>query len=89
MILSWPVREGWFGSREALAMPDTDAARLALMKEVAATWVEPFRSLVLSIPNGTEVKPVDLSDFAPPRSLKGKGRVVLMGDALHAMAMCK
>jgi hypothetical protein len=89
ICVSWPVREGFFGGTEPLAYPSTNEAKLELMKSFAKTWAEPFSSLVLEIPESTEVKNVELCDFAPPKDLRGTGRVVLMGDAFHAMAMCK
>lgn len=62
---------------------------MKLLRDFAQTWAEPFRGLVLGLNGGTEVKALDLYDCVPPRGLKGNGRVVLMGDALHQMTMCK
>jgi hypothetical protein len=55
----------------------------------AETWAEPWRSLVLGIPADTEMKGLKLQDLPPPKDFQTKGRAILMGDALHAMAMCK
>lgn len=89
IVTSWPLREGFFDSPAPLPFPPTNEARLALLKTFAQTWAEPFRSLVLAMPPDTDVKHFELVDFAPPKDLRTKHRVVLMGDALHAMAMCK
>jgi hypothetical protein len=89
LCVSWPSREGFFNNGPSIDIPATDEARSALIKTFAATWAEPFRSLALSIPTGTEVKQVDLSDWPPPKGLRGSGPVMLMGDAFHPMAMCK
>lgn len=60
------------------------------MHAFAKTWSEPFRSLVLNnVRPETEIKRLDVLDWAPPRGLHSKGQVVLMGDAFHLMAMCK
>lgn len=41
------------------------------------------------MPLGTEVKGLVLKDWLPSYDLQTRGRTVLMGDALHLMAMCK
>jgi hypothetical protein len=64
-------------------------AKLELVKKFATTWAEPFKSFALSIPKDTEVKQINLSDWAPPEGLHGSGPVVLLGDAFHPMTMCK
>jgi hypothetical protein len=56
----------------------------------AKTWAEPFSSLVLNnVYPETEIKRLDVLDWAPPKGLRSKGQAVLMGDAFHLMAMCK
>ena len=60
------------------------------MHAYAKTWSEPFRSLVLNnVHPETEIKRLDVLDWAPPLGLRSKGQVVLMGDAFHLMSMCK
>lgn len=54
----------------------------------AKSWSEPFRSLVLEIPDETEVKSLLLQDWPPPKPVRGSGRVALLGDAFHPMVMC-
>ena len=56
----------------------------------AKTWSEPFRSLVLNnVHADTEIKGLDVLDWAPPIGLHASGPVALMGDAFHLMSMCK
>jgi hypothetical protein len=89
IVVSWPIRDGFFGSPAPITVPETDDARMALIKGFAETWAEPFRSLVLGIPPGMEIKSLDLFDWPPPRGLRTSGSVALLGDALHPMAMCR
>ncbi|KAH8896705.1 FAD binding domain-containing protein [Thozetella sp. PMI_491] len=87
IAISWPARDGFFGRTSAIPPPATNAERMELVKEFARTWAEPFRSAVLNIPDDVELKTISLADWAPPQGLRGTGRVVLFGDAIHAMAM--
>ncbi|OHE97099.1 FAD binding domain-containing protein [Colletotrichum orchidophilum] len=87
LCISWPDRSGFLGKPEPTCYPLTDAGKVELIKSFAQGWSEPFRSLALGIPADTDVKHLDLYDFPPPKGLRSKGRVVLMGDAFHAMAM--
>ncbi|KAL2107457.1 hypothetical protein VUR80DRAFT_5198 [Thermomyces stellatus] len=87
IVVSWPTRPGFFGRAEPIDFPSTNGGRVELLREFAQTWAEPFRSLVMGLRGGTEVKPLDLYDCVPPQGLRGNGRVVLMGDALHQMTM--
>jgi len=89
MIVSWPAREGFFGSPSPTPFPTSNDARLELIRRFGRTWAEPFRSMILGLPQDTEVKCLDLCDFAPPMGLRSRGRAVLMGDSFHAMAMCE
>lgn len=89
VIVSWPVREGFFGSPSPITVPETDEGCISLIKTFASTWSEPFRSLILNIPPGTETKRLNLSDWPPPRGLRTSGSVALVGDAMHPMAMCE
>ncbi|KAL0932840.1 FAD binding domain-containing protein [Colletotrichum truncatum] len=87
MCVSWPDRPGFLGKPEATDFPPTNDGRLGLIKSFAEGWSEPFRSLALEIPSDTDVKHLDLFDYPPAKGLRSNGRVVLMGDAFHAMAM--
>lgn len=59
------------------------------MQKIGATWAEPFRTLVQSVTDEDAIKGLEPIDFPPPRGLHSIGRVALMGDAMHAMAMCE
>ncbi|KAK1762504.1 putative FAD-dependent monooxygenase [Phialemonium atrogriseum] len=87
IVVSWPFRPGFLGNPSPTPVPPTNEGRLDLLCILAKTWAEPFQSLVLGIPPGTEVKTLDLADWPPPRGAHGTDRVVLMGDAFHTMTM--
>jgi hypothetical protein len=89
MVVSWPVREGFFNRAAPILVPETDEAGIELIKTFAETWAEPFRTLARRIPSDTEVKSLELYDWPPPKGLRTTGHVALVGDALHPMAMCK
>ncbi|GAB1321015.1 hypothetical protein MFIFM68171_11225 [Madurella fahalii] len=87
MVVSWPIRDGFFNQNSPTVFPDTDEGRIELIKKFARTWAEPFRSLAQSIRTDTKVKCLELSDWPPPKGLHTTGHVALVGDALHPMAM--
>ncbi|GKT46112.1 putative FAD-dependent monooxygenase [Colletotrichum spaethianum] len=87
MCISWPDRPGFLGKPEPTHYPQTIVGKIALIKSFAEGWSEPFRGLALGIPTDTDVKHLDLYDYPPPKGMRSKGRVLLMGDAFHAMAM--
>lgn len=89
LVVSWPTREGFFGSAEPIEFPTTNEGRVELLRTFGRTWAEPFRGMALGVKGGTEIKTLDLYDWLPPKGLRGDGRVVLMGDAMHQMTMCK
>ena len=93
ILVSWPFQKGFRGRQEALEVPDEDKERLKIMKEVSGGWEDPFRGIVRAIPEGTEVKSILLEDWVPPEARHWDGRadnkVVLVGDAAHAMTMCE
>ncbi|KAK4073772.1 hypothetical protein Trihar35433_3246 [Trichoderma harzianum] len=81
---SWPYP----GSGAPLDVPATNEERCELLRAFAKTWSEPFRSLVLNnVHADTEIKRLDVLDWAPPIGLHSNGQVVLMGDAFHLMSM--
>jgi hypothetical protein len=61
------------------------------MKEIASGWIAPFSGIVQDIPEGTEVKTLGLEDWPPSKGMwdNSGGRITLIGDAAHAMTMCK
>lgn len=70
------------------AIPQTNAERIAMMKERAKDFAEPLRSIVMDIPDDLDyTTPLRLGDF-PCRDWDNRnGRVTLAGDAAHAMTM--
>jgi hypothetical protein len=59
------------------------------MKQLAADWAEPFRSVVQNISADTEATSINIEDWLPPDTgAHGQGRMLLMGDAAHTMTMC-
>ncbi|KAH6954300.1 hypothetical protein DER45DRAFT_632682 [Fusarium avenaceum] len=87
ICVSWPYREGFFGSPTPIEIPETHEEKYKLVKEFAETLAEPWHSLILGMPTDTEMKGLKIQDLPPPKDFQTKGRAVLMGDALHAMAM--
>ncbi|KAK7740859.1 hypothetical protein SLS62_011004 [Diatrype stigma] len=87
MVVSWPIRSGFFDESSLIAIPPTNPGRICLIKRFAETWAEPFRSMVGDIPESTDVKSLELHDWPPPKGSRGTGRVALVGDSFHPMAM--
>ena len=74
-----------------MEVPGSDAERVALMKDFAEGWKEPFRGLVMSLAEDTAVKELVVEDYLPEHGIgeKGEWRVALVGDAGHAMTICE
>ncbi|KAB5523168.1 hypothetical protein GE09DRAFT_1043775 [Coniochaeta sp. 2T2.1] len=87
VVVSWPIRDGFFGSASPIAVPGSNKHRLLWIKNLASTWAEPFRTLLTRLPSSTDSKTLKLTDWAPPKGLRTSGFVALVGDALHPMAM--
>ena len=95
ILVSWPYRPGFRGHSMPLDVPAGSVERVLLMKDLANGWSEPFRDIFQAIPEETEAKTVSLEDWNPSQvnwsdmSTETGGKVVLVGDAAHAMVMCK
>ncbi|KAM0283164.1 hypothetical protein ACHAQH_002646 [Verticillium albo-atrum] len=87
VVVSWPHPRGFQSRDSPLDFPDTDAAKRALISSFAQSWAEPFRSIANGVAATAEVKQLELQDYVPPEGMRSTGRVVLMGDAFHAMTM--
>ncbi|GJN82189.1 hypothetical protein PLIIFM63780_005726 [Purpureocillium lilacinum] len=87
ICVSWPYRKGFLGMVSPLDVPESNQDRHRLVQKLAQTWAEPFRSIFQGIPDDTEIKHVDMQDWAPPYGFRSTGSVLLMGDALHHMVM--
>lgn len=94
VLFSYPHRPAWLGRVSPTNVPNTDIGQQSLLQTVAATWSEPFRSLLHSISLNTSVwREIPLYDYLPPpRPLDPtllppwSHRAVLAGEAAHAMA---
>lgn len=91
ILVSWPHRPGFMGRTKPLEVPSNSSERVRLMKTISKDWADPFRTIVQSLPEDTEVKTISLEDWVPPpdhwNDVPGSERVVLIGDAAHAMTM--
>lgn len=67
----------------------TNTERIKIVKTLANGFAEPFCSFLSLISDDVEVKKLDLNDFAPRRDVFATSTSTLVGDAAHAMAMCK
>ncbi|KAK3312333.1 FAD binding domain-containing protein [Apodospora peruviana] len=83
-IVSWPLCPGFFGVESIIPCPSTSKDRLDLIQTFAQTWAEPFRSLVLDIPEGTDIKPVELHDWLLPKKAQSSPShpVALIGECV-------
>lgn len=89
MCVSWPYRAGFFGRDNPIEIPETAEGQRNLIHDFAKTWAEPWRTLALGVTVDSDIKGLKIQDLPPPADFQTSGRAVLMGDALHAMAMCK
>lgn len=98
VVVSWPLRNNakhGLGSSgddndnggTPHAYPTSNEGKLALVRRLMSGWAEPFASLARSVPDGTEVRALELYDWPPPSDFRGEGPVALVGDALHQMCM--
>ncbi|KAK0386553.1 hypothetical protein NLU13_6388 [Sarocladium strictum] len=93
ILVSWPFRSGFMGRDEPLEIPPRGPERVKLMKTISSSWADPFRSIVENIPEDAEIKSIHLEDWVPPpmerwdAEAPGPHRVILVGDAAHAMTM--
>ncbi|KAI1396618.1 FAD/NAD(P)-binding domain-containing protein [Hypoxylon fuscum] len=83
VIISWIAKDPISD-----AIPETNRGRIEMMKQRASSYAEPFRSVVMDIPNDLDITtPLRLADF-PCREWDNQGgRVTLAGDSAHAMTM--
>lgn len=91
ILVSWPYRAGFLGLDDPLEVPESNIERVKLMKQISSGWTSPFKECVAAIPEDTECKIIALEDFVPKKGAwdNYEGRVTLIGDAAHAMTMCR
>ncbi|KAH6703947.1 hypothetical protein VDGD_03539 [Verticillium dahliae] len=87
VVVSWPYQPGFQSRDSPLDFPENEDAKRALIGSFAQSWAEPFRSIAMGVAASAEVKQLELQDYVPGEGLRSAGRVVLMGDAFHAMTM--
>jgi hypothetical protein len=89
ICISWRRDNDTHKSNKALEGSASSVDRVNIIRGIAHEWAEPFRSFLMLITDATDVKQLDLDDCAPENATKPSNRVMLVGDALHAMTMCK
>uniref|UniRef100_A0A0D2YA53 FAD-binding domain-containing protein n=1 Tax=Fusarium oxysporum (strain Fo5176) TaxID=660025 RepID=A0A0D2YA53_FUSOF len=89
LCVSWPYREGFLNRPSPIEIPETPEEKYKLVQELTLTWAGCFRPLASAVSLDSEMKGLKIQDLTPPTDFQTAGRAVLMGDALHAMAMCK
>lgn len=82
VFLSWPVDKSG-------EVPVGNEARLKRMKELAVDFESNLKKVVDEIPEGTDVLEIKLGDWPCLNWDDRGGKVTLVGDAAHAMTMCK
>lgn len=87
LCISWPFREGFLNRPSPIEIPNTPEEQYKLVQELTSTWAECFRPLASAVSLDSEMKGLKIQDLTPPKDFQTTGRAVLMGDALHAMAM--
>jgi 2-polyprenyl-6-methoxyphenol hydroxylase-like FAD-dependent oxidoreductase len=87
VIVSWPYRENWLDRVDPTECPNTKTGQLFFMNYLSESWAEPFHSLLQNMPKDSEIRPIELADWLPQASTGFGGRVMLVGDAAHAMVM--
>ncbi|KAF5649892.1 FAD-binding protein [Fusarium sp. NRRL 25303] len=87
LCVSWPYREGFLSRPSPIEIPYTPEEKYRLVQELTSTWAECFRPLASAVSLESEMKGLKIQDLTPPKDFQTTGRAVLMGDALHAMAM--
>ncbi|KAF5976982.1 zeaxanthin epoxidase chloroplastic [Fusarium coicis] len=87
LCISWPFREGFLNRPSPIEIPDTPEEQYKLVQELTSTWAECFQPLASAVSLDSEMKGLKIQDLIPPKDFQTTGRAVLMGDALHAMAM--
>jgi hypothetical protein len=89
ICISWKLHNDTLEGSNILRQPTNRADRVNIIRGMVQDWAEPFRSFVMLISDSTDVKQLDLDDYAPENANKPTDRVMLVGDAFHAMTMCK
>jgi hypothetical protein len=89
ICISWKLHDDPLKENGIPKGVPNQADRVRIIRDMVHEWAEPFRSFVLLITDTTDVKQLDLDDCAPRNAMRSADRVMLVGDAFHAMTMCK
>jgi hypothetical protein len=89
ICISWKRHDHLLEGNKTPQGSPSQADRVNIIRDIVQDWAEPFRSFVMLITDATDVKQLDLDDCAPEKAMKPADRVMLVGDAFHAMTMCK
>jgi hypothetical protein len=89
ICISWNRTQDPADFKQQAEGPTTQDQRISIIKTISESWAEPFKTFVQHIPDQTLVQQLDLDDFVPTHVLSPQSRVLLVGDAYHAMVMCK
>jgi 2-polyprenyl-6-methoxyphenol hydroxylase-like FAD-dependent oxidoreductase len=79
----------WIVKSPADEVPISNAEKISKMKEMAKSFEASLRKAVNDIPEDSEVLEIKLQDWPTLEWPTHNGRVTLVGDAAHAMTMCK
>ena len=82
------MKEPFRSVAERTIRPKNDE-RIALIRNAAQSFAEPFRQFVSVISDGVTVKQLDLDEWAFPDNHVATSTHTLVGDAAHAMTMCE
>lgn len=83
------VNISWLVKSPEDEVPATNAEKVAKMKQLAQPFEQRLRQTVLDIPDDSEVLEIKLQDWPTQEWPSHDGKVTLVGDAAHAMTMCK
>lgn len=67
----------------------TNEDKIEHVRLISSKMSDPFRRFLSCLTDDTPIKQIELDDFVPPTGLHESKRVILVGDAFHAMTMCK
>jgi 2-polyprenyl-6-methoxyphenol hydroxylase-like FAD-dependent oxidoreductase len=81
--VSWRVRN----SEDEV--PPSNEGKLAKMKKLAEVFESRLKAAVQNIPDGTDILEIKMADWPCLEWPNSGGKVTLVGDAAHAMTMCK
>lgn len=81
--LSWPVN----GPEDEI--PASEEGKLAKLKSLAQVFEARLQKAISDIPDGTEIIEIKLADWPCLEWPNYDGKVTLIGDAAHAMTMCR